>query len=118
MDCLYTLLKYRFSGEIDLKGGLFDNLHRANHFNQQNRGVDRMPSIAKKTLLRKKYMKLFLSSLQKTKSTQTSGSLFADRIEQVKKTKIELELIKIVDCSLYGHGNHTSNLVVFNLKSF
>ena len=76
-----------------------------------------MPSIAKKRLLRKKYKKRLLSSFQKTKSTQTSGSVFADRIDQVKKTKFELELIKIVECLLHGHGNYTSNLVSFKINS-
>ena len=76
-----------------------------------------MPSIAKKILLRKKFKKHFLSSFQKNKSTHTSGSVFADRIEQVKKTKFELELIKIVDCFLDGLGNYSSILVSFNLKS-
>ena len=112
VDCLYTLFKYRFSDKIVIKSGqIFDNFQRAVHFNQQNRGVDRMPSIAKKRLLRKKYKIHSLSSLQKTKTTQTSRSAFADRIEQVKKTKFEVELIKIVDCFLDGHGNYTSNLV-------
>ena len=56
VDCLYTLFKYRFIGKIVIKSGqVFDNLQRAVHFNQQNRGVQRMPSIAKKRLLRKKY---------------------------------------------------------------
>ena len=118
VDCLYTLFKYRFSGKIVVKSGqLFDNLQRAVHFNQQNRGVDRMPSIAKKRLLRKKYKKHLLSSFQKTKSTQTSGSVLADRIEQLKKTIFELELIKIVDCFLDGHGNYSSNLVSFEIKT-
>ena len=118
VDCVYTLFKYRFSAKIVVKSGqLFHNLQRAVHFNQQNRGVDRMPSIMKKRLLRKKYKKHLLSSFQKTKSTQTSGSVFADRIEQVKKTKFELELIKILDCFLDGHGNYTSNLVSFKIKS-
>ena len=118
VDCLYTLFMYRFSGKIVVKSEqLFDYLHRAVHFNRQNRGVERMPSIAKKRLLRKKYKKHFLSSFQNTKSTQTSGSVFANRIEQVKKTKFELELIKIVDCFLDGHGNYTSNLVSFKKKS-
>ena len=55
VDCLYTLFKYRFSGKTVLKSGqLFDNLQRAVHFNQQNRRVDRMPSIAIQRLLRKK----------------------------------------------------------------
>ena len=76
-----------------------------------------MPSIAEKRLLKKKYKKHLLSSFQKTKSTQTSGSVFAERIEQVKKNKFESELIKIVDCFLDGHGNCTSDLVSVEIKS-
>ena len=95
VDSLYTLFKYRFGGKIVVKSGqLFDNLQRAVHFNQQNRGVYRMLSITKKRLLRKKYKKHLLSSFQKPKSTQASRSVFADRTEQVKKTKFVLELIK------------------------
>ena len=106
VDCLYTLFKYRFSGKNALKRGqLLDNLQKAVDFNQENRGVDRMPSIAKKRLLRKKYKKKLLSSFQKTKLTQTRGSVFAHRIEQIRKSNFELELIKIVDCFLDGHGN-------------
>ena len=58
-----------------------------------------------------------MSAQQKNKSTQTSGSVFAERIEKVKKTRFELELIKIVDCFLDGHGNYDSNLVSFRIKS-
>ena len=43
--------------------------------------------------------------------------MFAERIEKVKKTKVELDLIKTVDCFLDGHGNYGSNLVAFNLNS-
>ena len=58
VDCLYTLFKYRFSGKVIAKSGqVFDNVQRAVDFNQRNKGVDRMPSIAKKRLLRKKYKK-------------------------------------------------------------
>ena len=58
VDCLFTFFKYSFSGRIGVKSGqLSDNLQRAVHFNHQNRGVDRMHSIAKKRLLRKKYKK-------------------------------------------------------------
>ena len=118
VDCLYTLFKYRFTGKVIAKSGqVFDNVQRAVDFNQRNKGVNRMPSIAKKRLLRKKYKKHLFSSFQKTKTTQTSGSVFAERIEKVKKTKFELELIKIVDCFLDGHGNFDSNLVSFKMKS-
>ena len=118
VDCLYTLLKYRFSGKIIAKSGnVFDNVQRSISFNQRDRGKDKMPSIAKKRLLRKKFKQHFMSALQKNKSTQTSGSVFAERIEKVKKTKFQLELIKIVDCFLDGHGNYDSNLVSFKMKS-
>ena len=118
VDCLYTLFKYRFSSKLVVKSAqLFDYLQRAVHLNQQNRGVPRMPSIAKKRLLRKKYKKHLLSSFQKTESTQTSGSMFADRIEQVKRSKIEIELKKFVDCFLDGYGNYSSSLVSFKIKT-
>ena len=77
-----------------------------------------MISIAKKRLLRKKYKKQLLSFFQKTKSTQTSPSAFADRIEKVKKTEFDSGLIKIADCFLDGHGNYTSILVPFKKKIF
>ena len=68
-------------------------------------------------LLRKKFKQHFMSALQKNKSTQTSGSVFAERIEKAKKTKFGLELIKIVDCFLDGHGIYDCNLLSFKLKS-
>ena len=43
--------------------------------------------------------------------------MFAEAIEKVKKTKFELELIKIVDCFLDGQSNYDSILVSFRLKS-
>ena len=76
-----------------------------------------MPRTAKKRLLLKKYTRHLLSSLQKTISTQTCGSVFADKFEQVKKTKFEVELIKIVDCFLDDHGNYDSTLVSFKIES-
>ena len=118
VDCLYTLFKYRFSGKVVAKSGqVFDNVQPAVDFNQRNKGMDRMPSIAKKRLLRKKYKKHLFSSFQKTKTTQTSGSVFAERIEKVKNTKFELDLIKILDCFLDGHRNYDSSLVSFKIKS-
>ena len=72
-----------------------------------------MPNNAKKRLLRKKYKKHLFSSFQKTKTTQTSGSVFAERIEKVKKTKFKFQLMKIEDCFLDGHGKFDSNLISF-----
>ena len=59
--------------------------------------MDKILSIARKGLLMKKFEQYFMSALQKKKSTQTSRSVFAERIEKTKKTKFELEFIKIVD---------------------
>ena len=92
---------------------MFDNVQRAVDFNQRNKGVDRMLSIPKKKLFRKKYKKHLFSSFQKTKTTHTSGSVFAERIEKVKKTRFEFDLIKLVDCFLDGHGNYDSNFNIF-----
>ena len=118
VDCLYTLFKYRFSGKVIAKSGqVFDNVQRAVDFNHRNKGVHRMPNNAEKRLLREKYKKPSFNSFQKTKSTKTSGSVFAERTEKVKTTNFELELIKIVDCILDGHGNFDSNLVSFEIKS-
>ena len=105
------------NGKIIAKSGnVFDNVQRAISFNQRNRGVDRMPSIGKKRLLRKKLIQLFVSALQKNKSTRASGSMFEERIEEAKKAKLELELIEIIDCFLDGHGIFDSNLVSLKLK--
>ena len=118
VDCLYTIFKYRFSGKVLAKSGqVFDNVQGAVDFNHRNKGMNRMPSIAKKRLLRKKYKKHLFSSFQKTKTTQSRGSVLAERFEKVKKTKFEIELIKNVDCFLDGHGNFDGNLVSFKLKS-
>ena len=67
VDCLYTLFKYRFSGKVIAKSRkVFDNVQRAVDFNHRNKGVDRMPSIAKKRLLRKNYKKRLFTTFQKT----------------------------------------------------
>ena len=117
VECLYTLLKYRFNGKIIAKSGnVFENVKTAFSFNQRNRGVEKLPSIAKKKLLRKKFEQHFMSALQKNKSPLTSGSVFAERIEKAKKTKFEMEVIKFVDCFLDDHANYGSNLVSFKIK--
>ena len=75
-----------------------------------------MPRIKKKRLLGKKYKKHVLSSFQEMKMTQTSGSVCADRIEQVQHTKFELQLIEVGDCFLNGHGNYRTKILAFKIK--
>ena len=112
VDCLYTLFKYRFSEKVFARSGqVFDNVQRAVDFSYRNKGVDRRPSMSKKRFLMKNIKKHLFSSFQKTKTTQISGSVFAEGTGKLRKTKFEVELIKIVDCFLDGHGNYDSNLV-------
>ena len=69
VDCLYTLFKYRFSAKVIAKSGqVFDNVQRAVDFNHRNKEMDRLPSIAKKRLSRKKFKKHLFSSFQKKKN--------------------------------------------------
>ena len=56
VDCFYTLFKFRFCGNVLEKNGeIFDSVERAVSFDKLNEGVDKMPSIPKKRLLRKKF---------------------------------------------------------------
>ena len=69
VDCLYTMFEYRFSGKVIAKSGkVFDNVQRAVDFNRRNKGVGRMPGIAQKRLLRKKYKKAFIQLLLENKN--------------------------------------------------
>ena len=66
VDCFYTLFKLRFSGNVLEKNGeKFDRVERAVSFNKLNKGMDKMPSIAKKRLLRKKFKKHMLTSVRR-----------------------------------------------------
>ena len=99
VDCLFTLFKYQFIGDIVVKSGqVINNVQRAVYFNQRKRRLVRMPIIAKNRLLKKKYRKHLMSSFQQTKSGQTRGSVLAEKFKTVEKTKLELEKILIVDC--------------------
>ena len=44
-------------------------------FNKLNKGVDKVPSVANKRLLRKKIKKHMLTSIQKSKTIRTRGSV-------------------------------------------
>ena len=77
-----------------------------------------MPSVAKKTLLRKKLKRHYLCSNQKLASTQTIGSPFLERVRQVQNSKCEHDLFKIIDCLIDGYGFVNSDHVNFSINSF
>ena len=112
VDYLYTLFKYRFSGKMLSRVDSFLIICRGQFISSTK--VDDWPECLaseEETLEEKLQKKTFDSSFQKTKSTEISGSLFADGIEQIEKNKIQSELKSLADCFLDGHGNFTSDLV-------
>ena len=117
MDCQYSLFKYRFNGKTIAKSGnVFENVQRAISFNQKKEEWTKCRELQKKAL-EKKIKQRFMGALQKNNSTQTSGSVFAERIEKGKKTIFEWELIAFVDCFLDGHGYYDTKLVSFKIYS-
>ena len=77
---------------------IFRKCAEVSSFQPRKRRSGQNAQYREKETLEEKVKKHLLSSFQKTKSTHISGPVFADRIEQVKKTKLEFELIKIVVC--------------------
>ena len=84
---------------------MFDNVQRAVDFNHRNKGVDRMPSLAKKRLLRKKKQKNFCSAPFKRQKQRRPVVQCLQKELKKLETQFKFELIKIVDCFLDGHGS-------------
>ena len=117
IDCLYTLFKHRFySSIVTSRGEMFNQLRQAVQHNLRWRGAEKMPSIAKERLIRKKFKRHYLCSNQKLASTQTLGSAFLDRIRKIQSSKYEPDLFKIIDCFIDCHGSVHSDYVSFVIK--
>ena len=117
VDCFYTLFKFRFSGNLLVKfGELLDSLERVVSFNKVNKELDKIPSLAKKRFLRRKFNKHLLTSIQKSVAVQTSVSVFVEQDERAKRNKFEL--LKVTDCFLHGYRSYESNLVSFRINFF
>ena len=67
-----------------------------------------MPSIAKRRMLRKRY-KSFFELFPIDKLTQTTRTFSGETIEVVKKTRVELERRKIVDCVFDSYSKNESH---------
>ena len=96
---------------------MFDNVQRAVDFSQRNKGVDKMPSIAKKILLRKKFKKQLFSPFHRQKHRKPVVKCLQKESKKLKKTKFESELQKSVVSFLDCHGNYDSNLISLRMKS-
>ena len=83
-----------FCQTIDKAGLVFTQLKRAVQHNSENKLVEKLPSVFKKRLSRKKFKRHLLRAEQKNVSTQTLRSSFFDRLQSLKSSKYENELIK------------------------
>lgn len=106
VDCLYTLFKYYIADEIIQQNGeLFSNLTKVVRFNKIHKHMETLPSIAKKRLFRKSLRFYSPDVSKKTIGTQTQfKNSFESRINAIRKSKYELDLIKIIDCMLDQAG--------------
>ena len=115
VDCIYTLYKYRFySNIISSRGEVFNQLNCAVEHNLKCRIPEKLLSVAKKRLLRKKFKRHYLSSAQKLAPTQTLGSAFLERIRKVQNSKYDTDLLKFVDCCVDGYGTVNSERINFS----
>ena len=70
VDCIYILYKYKFySNNISSRGEVFNQLNRSVEHNLKCRIPEKLPSVAKKHLLQKKFKRHYLRSAQKDAST-------------------------------------------------
>ena len=117
VDCLYTLYKYQFFGSIiEESGDVFAQLIRAVEHNLENKYVEKVPSISKKRLSRKKLKRHLLRAEQRNANTQTLRSSFLDRVLSLRSSKYESEVIEIVDCLLDGHGITDNPLLYLEIR--
>ena len=104
---------------MEESGLVFTQLDRAiQHIHYEKKNVDKLPSVSKKSLSRKKFKRHLLRAEQKNVSTQTMGSSFLDRIQSIKNSKYESELIKTVDCLLDGHGLIDNSLLYLEIRKY
>ena len=89
VDCLYTLFKYRFSGKVIAKSGqVFDNVQRAVDFNHRNKGVDRMPSIAKKKFSKKSSKSIYSAPFKRQKQRRPVAQCMQKESKIIKRLKL------------------------------
>ena len=108
--------KYRLYSNIILSTGeVFNQLDRAVHHNLK-KGAEKMPSVANRRLLSKKFKRHFLCSNQKLASTQTIGSAFLESFRKLRNSKFEHDFLKIINCFIDGYGFVNIDHVSFSEK--
>ena len=67
---------------------MFDNVQRAVDFNHRNNGVDRMPSIAKKRLLRKSTKSIFSAPSKRQKQRKSVVQCLQKELKKLKRLNL------------------------------
>ena len=88
---------------------VFHNVKRAVYFNRQNRGMDRMPSIAKKSFEKKVKNQVFRSFQKK----EIEAERWFSKIRRKLRTAFEMEAMR----NVVGYRIHGSILLGFEIKS-
>ena len=115
MIYLFNIREF-FGYTMDEAALVFTQLKRAVQHNLENKFVEKLPSVSKKRLSRKKFKRHLLRTEQRNASTQTLRSSFFDRNQSLKNSKYKSELIKIVDCLLGGHGTIDNPMLYFEVR--
>ena len=102
--------------DVASSGEEFNRLIREVQTNKEWRGAEKTPSIARKSFVRKKFKRHYLSSEQKFASTQNLGSAFLDRIIIVQNLKYEFDFWKKFDCFVDDHVSVHNNYISFLMK--
>ena len=106
-----------FCNIISSRAEVFDQLNCPVEHNLKCRIPEKLPSVAKKRLLRKQIKRHYLSSAQKLASNRTFESAFLERIRKVQKLSYESNLLKIVDCFIDGYVSLSRERVNFCIKN-
>ena len=118
VDCFYTLEKHQIFGRtMDEAGLVFTQLKRAVQHISENKLVEKLPGVSKKRLSKKKFKRHLLRAEERNASIQTLRSSFFNRIQTLKNSKYEIELIKNVDCLLDGHGIIDNPMLKFEARN-
>ena len=91
VDCIYTLYKYRFYFKIiSSRGDVFSQLNRAVEHNLKCRIPEKLPSVAKKRLLRKNSQDIISVLLRSLRPHRLLDQLFWKGFEKFKTQSMRL----------------------------
>ena len=86
VDCLDTILKYRYNDQIVVKSGKrFEIVQRTNYFNQPNIELDRMLSFVNRAILNKRYKNHLLGLSRRLNRRKPVGQFLQTELNKLKR---------------------------------